>query len=88
MATVHIPAAMRTLTGGEARVEAPGGTLMEVLDRLEERHPGLKARLVEGERVKPGLAVFVDGATPANGLRARLQPNSEVYFAPAIAGGA
>jgi sulfur-carrier protein len=87
MAEVHIPAALRALTGGESNVSVPGETLREVLDRLDEQFPGLKARLVVGERMAPGLAVFVDGAVPAAGLRTKLSPDAEVYFAPAIAGG-
>lgn len=87
MPIVHIPAALRTLTGGEVTVTVPGETLREVLDRLDELHPGIKSRLVQGERPAPGLAVFVDGAVPAAGLRAKLSPDSEIYFAPAIAGG-
>jgi molybdopterin synthase sulfur carrier subunit len=87
MAEVHIPAPLRTLTGGETRVSVPGETLREVLDRLDEAYPGLKARLVDGERMAPGLAVFVDGEVPTTGLRTKLSPNAEIYFAPAIAGG-
>jgi len=33
------------------------------------------------------MAVFVDGATPTTGLRTKLSPDAEIYFAPAIAGG-
>jgi molybdopterin synthase sulfur carrier subunit len=87
MAEVHIPAPLRTLTGGQAQVSVPGETLREVLERLDEAYPGLKNRLVDGERMAPGLAVFVDGEVPVNGLRAKLSPNTEIYFAPAIAGG-
>lgn len=87
MAIVHIPAALRGLTGGQVKVTAPGETLAEVLDRLEQAFPGIKARLVAGDRMAPGMAVFVDGAIPPAGLRARLSPESEIYFAPAIAGG-
>lgn len=87
MATVNIPAPLRTLTGGETTVTVPGETLREVLDRLDEAYPGLKSRLVQGERMAAGMAVFVDGATPAAGLRAKLSPDAEIYFAPAIAGG-
>jgi molybdopterin synthase sulfur carrier subunit len=87
MPIVYIPAAMRALTGGESKVTVGGETLREVLDRLDEAHPGLKTRLVDGERLAAGLAVFVDGAVPAGGLRARVGPDAEIYFAPAIAGG-
>jgi molybdopterin converting factor small subunit len=87
MATVYVPAPLRTLTRGEAKVSVGGETLREVLDRLEEAYPGLKARLMEGEKLRPGMAIFVDGTIPTNGLRARVGPDSEVHFAPAIAGG-
>jgi sulfur-carrier protein len=87
MATVYIPAALRGLTGGETKATIPGETLREVLDRLDEVYPGLKERLAQGDRMAPGMAVFVDGATPAAGLRAKLSPEAEIYFAPAIAGG-
>jgi molybdopterin synthase sulfur carrier subunit len=87
MAEVHIPAPLRSLVGGEAKVTIPGETLREVLDRLDEAYPGIKSRLVSGERPAPGLAIFVDGAMPAAGLRTKLSPNAEIYFAPAIAGG-
>ncbi len=88
MAVVYIPAALRTLTGGETKVTLEGDTLRAVLDRLDEVYPGLKSRLVEGERMASGMAVFVDGAVPTTGLRTKLSPNAEIYFAPAIAGGA
>jgi molybdopterin synthase sulfur carrier subunit len=87
MAIVHIPAALRALTGGQVKVMAPGETLREVLDHLDAAHPGIKERLVAGDRMAPGMAVFVDGAIPSAGLRARLSPDAEIHFAPAIAGG-
>ena len=87
MPLVHIPAALRALTGGETKVTVAGETLREVLDALDAAYPGLKSRLVQGERMAAGLAVFVDGTAPAQGLRAKVAPNSEIYFAPAIAGG-
>ena len=78
---------MRSLTGGATKVEVTGATLGEVIDRLEEAHPGLKARLVDGEKLRGGLAVFIDDQNPLGGLRAKVGANSEVYFAPAVAGG-
>ena len=87
MAVVHIPAPLRPLTGGQKEVSVPGESLREVLDRLDEGYPGLKDRLVQGGRMAPGMAVFVDGAIPDAGLRTKLTPDAEIYFAPAIAGG-
>ncbi|MCC2668538.1 MAG: ThiS family protein [Armatimonadetes bacterium] len=88
MANVSIPAPLRKLTGGATSASVPGDTLAEVIDRLDELHPGIKDRLIDDGRVRRGFAVFVDGNMPTTGLRTKLTPESEVYFAPAIAGGA
>jgi molybdopterin synthase sulfur carrier subunit len=87
MPTVHIPAPMRSLTGGEAQVQVSGETLGEVIDALDAAYPGLKARLVDGAKLRGGVAVFIDDQSPLGGLRAKVGPDSLVYFAPAIAGG-
>ena len=49
--------------------------------------PCLQSRLVEGERIRPGMAVFVDGVQSSFLLSTRLSENAEIHFAPAIAGG-
>ena len=87
MATVHIPAPMRGLTGGKTEVRVSGATLGEVVEALETDYPGLKSRLVEGDRIRPGLAVFVAGVQASFRLSLRLSENAEIYFAPAISGG-
>jgi len=87
VAKVHIPAAMRVLTGGVEEVSATGNTLGAVIDSLQGAHPGLKSRLVEEGRLRAGLAVFVDGVQVTGGLSARIGEQSEIYFAPAISGG-
>jgi len=87
MATVAIPAPLRKFTGGATTVSVPGDTLGEVIDRLDELHPGIKERLVDEGKVRRGFAVFVDNQMPTTGLRTRVGPAAEVYFAPAIAGG-
>lgn len=90
MATVHLPAPMRPLLGGAASVSAHGSTIGELIQDLERRYPGVAARLLadSGDRLRGGLAVFVDDQLPLGGLRARVGPDSVVYFAPAVAGGA
>jgi molybdopterin converting factor small subunit len=86
MAKVHVPAPLRTLTDGQSDVEADGATLGELIDRLDEKHPGIRARLVEEGRLRPGMAAFIDGVQ-STGLQTKLNPDSEVYFSPAISGG-
>ncbi len=87
MAQVHIPSAMRELTDGEAKLEIAGGTVRALVDGLDQRYPGFKARLVQDDRLRPGMTVFVDGANKRAGLRAKVTDGSEVYFLPAMGGG-
>lgn len=87
MVTVNIPAALRPLAGGSTSADVTGTTLGEIIDSLEELYPGLQARLVDSERIRPGLAVFVNGAQVLPHLSTRVPDGAEIYFAPAIAGG-
>ncbi len=87
MVTVHIPAAMRILTLGEAQVSAEGSTLREVIEHLEAHFPGLQSRLAEEERLRSGLAAFVNGVSVRPLLSTRIPEGAEIFFAPAIAGG-
>ena len=87
MANVHIPAPLRTLTGGEVDLVAEGATLGEVIANLDKRFPGLQARLVEGERLRPGIAVFAESVNIPSRLSTPVSENASLYFAPAISGG-
>jgi molybdopterin synthase sulfur carrier subunit len=87
MATVNIPAPLRALAGGQTEVSAPGETLGAVIDSLDAAHPGLKERLTQGDKVRAGFAVFVDGVSAPSFLDTRVPEDAEIYFAPAIAGG-
>jgi sulfur carrier protein ThiS len=88
MASVWIPVTMQHLTGGEAVVQAPGGTVREVLARLDEQFPGIQAAIVQDDgRLRPGVAVAVDGYVTSLGLFQRVEPGSDIQIVPAIGGG-
>lgn len=87
MAIVHIPTQLRSLTGGVERVEVPGATLRQVIAALDAVHPGMAARLCNDDDLSPGLAVSIDGGFTNRGLGAKVGPDSEVHFLPAIGGG-
>ncbi len=78
---------MRPLTGGQATVRANGATVLAVIDDLETKYPGLRARLVDGDRIKPGLTVVVDGETGRLKLRHPVRETSEVHFVATLSGG-
>ena len=78
---------MRELTGGLERVAVSGEKVRDLIDALEGRYPGLKARLVEDEALRRGIVLTIDGVANRQGLRAKVEPDSEVHFVPAIGGG-
>ncbi|HUY35921.1 MAG TPA: MoaD/ThiS family protein [Pirellulales bacterium] len=87
MATVFIPAQLRSFTGGADRVEVAGMNLRQVIAALDATHPGLAERLTRDDALAPGLAVSIDGAFSNRGLLAKVGPESEIHFMPAIGGG-
>ena len=90
MAVVRIPTVLRPQAGGEARVEVDGATLGEVLRALVAVHPALEERLLDGDRVRGYVNVFVDDEDVRylGGLEAPVGAASEVTIMPAVAGGA
>ncbi len=87
MATVWIPPLLRDLTGGQERVAVPGEKVRELIAALDSRYPGLGARLIEEDALRRGIVLTIDGVANRQGLRARVQADSEVHFVPAIGGG-
>jgi sulfur-carrier protein len=89
VATVSIPTILRTHTGGEKSVEASGTTVAEVIDDLESRHSGLRARLITNGSLHRFVNVYVDDEDVrfAGGLDAPVKDSSTVTILPAVAGG-
>ncbi len=87
MAIVWIPPLIRPLTEGKSQVEVAGVTVREIVQALDARYPGVAERLVEEDRIRPGLSVAVDGTVGNKGLREPVGPDSEVHFVPAMTGG-
>jgi molybdopterin converting factor small subunit len=84
---VWIPPLHRELTNGIEIVPVEGETVAELLANLDRHYPGLQARLCDEGKLKPGIAVAVNGEISHRGLRQRLTIPSEVHFIPALSGG-
>ena len=78
---------MQTYTGGKDIVEMEGRTVRRLIVALDEAYPGLKDALMDGDRLKPGIAVAVNGQVSQLGPLQPLEENNEVFFVPAIGGG-
>jgi molybdopterin synthase sulfur carrier subunit len=88
--TVSIPTVLRTLTGGESKVEADGSTVGEVLDALEAAHPGLKGRVIEDDgSIRRYMNLFVDDddVRYLQGLDTKVADGASVTIFQAVAGG-
>ncbi len=91
MAVVRIPPPLRSLTGGAREVIVGAATVGEMLDELEARYPGLKARLCEPSGdLHAFVNVFVGGEDVRfrRGLATELREGDQVYIVPAVSGGA
>jgi sulfur-carrier protein len=87
MPVVWIPALLRDMTGGETAVTMPGATVKQVIEHLDERYPGMQARLCQGDRLRPNIAVVIDGEVYRSALQHQLTETSEIWFLPALSGG-
>ena len=87
---VIIPTLLRRLTENADAVEVEAETVKDILDRLDERYPGFRARVCEetGE-LRRFINIYIDGEDVRflNNLSTRVPERAEVSIVPAIAGG-
>jgi molybdopterin synthase sulfur carrier subunit len=90
-AVVRLPTPLRRLVGGADQLEVPGRNVGELLDALVERHPDLRAHLLdEAGELRRFVNVYV-GSEDIRSLAGRateLGAGVEVAIVPAVAGGA
>lgn len=87
---VRIPTPLRPVTGGQAEVEGTGATVLELLQDLDRRYPGLAGRLFgEDGQVQRFINIFVNDEDIRflEGTGTPLRDGDEVSIIPAIAGG-
>lgn len=87
--TVRIPTPLRTLTGGEESVQADGGTVRQVIEDMEAKHPGIRDRLLDDKGVRRFVNLYVgeEDIRFLDGLDTALNAGQEISIVPAIAGG-
>jgi sulfur-carrier protein len=85
--TVRIPRSMQVYAHDMEVVRAGGKNVRALINNLEKNFPGLKNALMKEEKLKPGLAIMVDGEISRLGVLQPLSEDNEVVFIPAISGG-
>ncbi|MEJ7602576.1 MAG: MoaD/ThiS family protein [Kofleriaceae bacterium] len=91
MPSIRVPSALRSFTGGNSDIETTATTVRGALADLEQRHPGISARILDATgAVKPFIKIFVgpEDIGGLAGLDTKLDARDEIAIVPAIAGGA
>ena len=87
---VKLPTILRKHAGGQARVEADGATLRELLEDLETRYPGITKNVVTDDG---GLHRFInvyvndEDVRYLGSLETEVADGDTVSILPAVAGG-
>ena len=87
MADVYLPRSLLTLfPAAERRPVVEAATVDELITRLDERWPGMRARLCDaGPVIREHINIFVNGDRAA--LDTPLDVRSVVHVIPAVSGG-
>jgi molybdopterin synthase sulfur carrier subunit len=87
---IRIPTILRSYTGGAKSVEASGDTLSAVIDDLDAKHSGIKARLVtDAGALHRFVNVYVNDEDVrfTGSLDTAVKDGDSVTILPAVAGG-
>ncbi len=90
MATVKLPTILRKFTGNEAKVDAQGATLRDVLKDLEANYPGITKNVLSDDG---GLHRFInvyvndEDVRYVGSLETIVNEGDVVSILPAVAGG-
>jgi molybdopterin converting factor small subunit len=89
MTTVRIPPTLRDETGGQAALEARGGTVRELLEDIAGRFPALRERIYADGDLARFVNVYVEGedVRMREGLDTTVEDGATVILLPAMAGG-
>lgn len=87
---VRIPTILRKHTGGAKAVESSGATVRELLDRLDENHPGLKGAIIaEGGEIHRFINIYLNDEDIrfSGALETPVSEGDVLSILPAVAGG-
>ena len=88
--TVRIPTPLRRVTDGQDKVDAEGATLREIIESMDSRFPGIKARICDDDgNLRNFVNVFVNGEDVRfmDGVDSATSDGDEISIVPAVAGG-
>lgn len=86
---VRIPTPLQKITQGLEEVESKAGTVIELINDLETRYPGIAERISEGGKVRRFVNIYVneEDVRFLQAEQTQVKDGDEVSIVPAIAGG-
>lgn len=86
---VRIPTPLQRLTQGKEEVEAAGGKVIELVDDLEKKFPGIAERISDKGKIRRFINIYVNDEDIRflNAEETIVKDGDEVSIVPAIAGG-
>lgn len=88
--TVRIPTSLRKFAGDNELLEMESGTVISIIDAMEAKHPGIKAKVCDdaGE-LRRFVNIYVDGEDIRflSGKDTVVPDGKEMSIVPSIAGG-
>ncbi|HEV3471674.1 MAG TPA: ubiquitin-like small modifier protein 1 [Actinomycetota bacterium] len=87
---VRIPTVFRRFTGDAAVVEVEAGTIAQIIDQLEKKHPGFKEQLMgEDGELHRFVNIYVndEDARYLEKLDTEVHAGDTISLLPSVAGG-
>lgn len=86
---VKIPVPLQRLTEGKEEVEGEKGTIITLIEGLDQKYPGLAERISEGGKLRRFVNVYVneEDVRFLNNEATSVDDGDVVSIVPAIAGG-
>ena len=87
---VRVPTPLRKFTQGSDEVDVNGDTVLAMLEDLEQKHPGIKERIMDDSgKVRRFVNVYVNGDDIRflQNVDTTLKDGDSISIVPAIAGG-
>lgn len=87
---VKIPVPLQRLTQGKEEVEGEPGSVMDLVNSLENKYPGIRERISEAGKIRRFVNVYIneEDIRFKQSENTQVKDGDEVSIVPAIAGGA
>ena len=89
MAHVKIPTPLRVLTNNETSVEVSGEKIINIINNLDEKFPGITEKIMDNNELKHFVNIYVNGEDIRylDSLDTKVESGDEIAIVPAVAGG-